>query len=357
MKFIRGFFKHKKRFNKKLFLAFLFIFIFSFSNIVNAAGTPSIISYQGRLADSSGNLLGGSGTTYYFKFSIWDDSTVGSGNKLWPAGAPGSTSLTVRSGVFNANIGDTAAGFPDTLDYNFNSEDDVYLQIEVSSDNATFQTLSPRQRIGSTPFSQLSGAVSGTGQSSFGALTPISGSVVSVVSTTTNSIALSIRGVLGQVADLLQIKNSNGDNLFSVNSAGLATFSTASTTALSALNSLSVGTTATTTIRGELNATSTFAGGVDITRGLNLNSGYIYGAGLTSCSAGTDKLLYNATTGQFSCGTDAGAGSGISSLGALGQAQTGAGQTFATSTDTNIGLTITSAGDVHTFTSTWSGVL
>src|SRR5882724_2909592 len=73
-----------------------------------AAGVPSIISYQGRLTDASGNLLGGSGTTYYFKFSLWDSATIGSGSQLWPTAGPTSYTRTVRQGVFNANIGDTA---------------------------------------------------------------------------------------------------------------------------------------------------------------------------------------------------------------------------------------------------------
>jgi hypothetical protein len=44
-------------------------------------------------------------------------------------------------------------------------------------------------------------------------------------------------------------------------------------------------------------------------------------------------------------------------LGAAGQLQNGASQTFATSTDTNIGLTITSLANVHTFTTIWNGIL
>ena len=105
-------------------------------------------------------------------------------------------------------------------------------------------------------------------------------------------------------------------------------------------------------------ATSSFAGGVAITKGLNIGSGYIYGAGLQACANSADKLTYDATTGKFGCGTDAGAGGGITSLAAqYSPLQTGAGQTFATSSDTNIALTITSNSDIHTFTPSWVGTL
>jgi hypothetical protein len=63
----------------------------------------------------------------------------------------------VRQGVFNVNIGDTANGYPDVLDYNLSSGN-IYLQVEVSSDGVTFETLSPRQQIFSTAFSQVSGS-------------------------------------------------------------------------------------------------------------------------------------------------------------------------------------------------------
>ncbi|TSC57168.1 MAG: putative serine-rich adhesin for platelets-like, partial [Parcubacteria group bacterium Greene0416_79] len=205
------------------FLALLLSFTFLFSPVAvyGASGVPTILSYQGRLANSSGDLLGGSGTTYYFKFSIWDNATVGSGTRLWPIGVPATTTSTVRQGVFTVNIGDTANSYPDVLDYNFNSSSDIYLQVEVSSDNNSSQTLSPRQRISASAFARLSSAVSGsTTPSSFGTTTPFGTSVVSVEATSTNTTALSLRSVLNQIANIFQVQSSTGANLLFVNSTG-----------------------------------------------------------------------------------------------------------------------------------------
>src|SRR3989338_6332071 len=258
-------------FPRKSLIFIVLLSLLSFSTPLYSAGTPTIFSYQGRLADSNGDLLGSSsGTTYYFKFSIWNNATVDSGTRLWPTDAPVSTSLTVRQGVFSVNIGDTSAGFPDTLDYDFNTNSDVYLQVEVSSDNSSFQTLSPRQRISSAPFAKLAGSVSGTGSSSFGTTTPFGTSVVSVEATSTTATALSLRAILNQSANLFQIQDSNTNNLLSINSIGglfasstlnvtgatrlystlnlfgLATLNQASSTGLSA-NFAEFGGTATTT--------------------------------------------------------------------------------------------------------------
>ncbi len=255
--------------------------------IAEAASVPTILSYQGRLADSSGNLLGGTGTSYYFKFSIWDNSTVGSGSRVWPTSTPTSFSATVREGVFNVNIGDTANGYPDTLDYNFSENSNVYLQVEVSSNGSSFETLSPRQRIGSSAFAQVSGAVSGTQSSVFGATTPAANSVVTIVASSTTAIPLTIKGAALQSASLFQIQNAAGANLFTVNQNG----------------QLSIGVTTPTTILGDT-GTSTFSGGV------KLNTGNFQVATLTGCdSIDTDA------DGNFICGTDAtGAGGGIATI-------------------------------------------
>lgn len=204
---------------KNIFVIILFAFLF-LCIPVYAVGVPSIISYQGRLADSNGDLLGDSGTAYYFKFSIWDDATVGVGSKLWPSSDPSVTTATVREGVFNVNIGDTDNGYPDELNLDFNTNSNIYLQVEVSSDNSNFETLSPRQRIASAVFSQLTGSVSGTGQSSFGTTTPLSSVVVTIESTSTSDIPLVIQGIVSQSADLFRIISSTESKLFTFTAGG-----------------------------------------------------------------------------------------------------------------------------------------
>ena len=214
-----------------LFLVVVFSLSLSFGSVFAAQLPAEIFTYQGRLADSGGNLLGGSGTTYYFKFSIWNNATVGSGTRVWPTSAPTSVGSTVRQGVFTVNVGDTANGYPDTLNLDFSNYANLYLQIEVSSDNSTFETLSPRQQLTSAAFARVAGATVGTTTPSlFGTTTAATNSFVTIAATSSNSIPLSIVGALSQVANLFQIKNSAGTNLFSVGADGGVTATEATTT-------------------------------------------------------------------------------------------------------------------------------
>ncbi len=199
-----------------------------------AAAPPSILSYQGRLANSSGDLLGGSGTAYYFKFSIWNNATVGSGTRLWPASAPTATTATVRQGVFTVNIGDTANGYPDPLSLDFSNYSALYLQVEVSSNGSSYETLSPRQRITSSAYAQLAGGVVGTTtQSAFGTTTPYSDSLVTVAATSSSQSLLSIIAAATHTAPLLQILNNSFQNLFSITSSGAIMSSSTATSTLS----------------------------------------------------------------------------------------------------------------------------
>src|SRR3989344_2797824 len=223
-KTVKTFFNITKSFSVSFYiLVFLLSSLGFFYNPIETfaySGVPTILSYQGRLTDGAGDLVGGSGTSYYFKFSIWTTFATTTGSRLWPTSSPTSFTSTVRQGIFNINIGDTVNGYPDTLDYNFNTNNTIFLQIEVSSNGSTFETLSPRQQISATAFAELTAKVSGIGQSSFGTTTPILNSVVTVEATSTSAIPISVRAFVGQVASLFRIEDSSLNHLFSINSLG-----------------------------------------------------------------------------------------------------------------------------------------
>lgn len=121
------------------------------------AGVSAKLSYQGRLTDLSGNPLGGSGTNYCFRFSIYDAAS--GGTRIWPAGVPASTTVKVEDGVFNTDIG-TADSLA-TLD--FSANDTVFLNVEVNATPTTctgaWEQLDLRQRIDSVGYARAAEGV------------------------------------------------------------------------------------------------------------------------------------------------------------------------------------------------------
>jgi fibronectin-binding autotransporter adhesin len=238
-------------------------FVFFIVNFANAS-VPRILSFQGRLTNATGDLLGGSGTNYYFKFSIYNSSS--SVSALWSSSASG-ISIKVTQGVFNTLLGDTTAGY-NSLDLDFDSSS-YYLEVQVSSDNISFETLSPRQRIVSSGFAVNAETVHGgrflntTGVGQFGGLATVS---YSRFGTAVTSHALS------GPSDLLI------GGIFE--SAGQAFFDSSASVSLN----FEVG--------GFASSSQTF------------------GSGLTNCNNTiTSKLLWSSATGKFSCGTDQSSGS------------------------------------------------
>ncbi|MSU60625.1 MAG: hypothetical protein EXS52_01770, partial [Candidatus Staskawiczbacteria bacterium] len=146
----------------QLVLLVALVSFISIPGVYATAGVPEIIVQQGRLLNSSGSLLGGSGTDYCFKFSIYTASS--GGTKLWPSGDPSTMVISVVNGVFSAPIGDTSAG-GDALDYNFQDNDAVYLDVDVATRTGgvcgSFESLDPRQRIASSGFAINANTIGG----------------------------------------------------------------------------------------------------------------------------------------------------------------------------------------------------
>ena len=119
--------------------------------------------------------------SYCFRYSIWDNPAVGSGNQLWPqvalgdaSSTPTTSSSTVTDGVFSSELG--LADTLGSLDFGANnvSTSSYYLQVQVSSSTptcatASFSTLSPRQQITSDAWAQTAEAVYGNQLRTLGA--------------------------------------------------------------------------------------------------------------------------------------------------------------------------------------------
>jgi hypothetical protein len=147
-----------------IFSVFLYISLAERTFVVLPAaasyGVPESIAYQGLLTDTSGNPLGGSGSVYCFRYSIWD--SVSSGTQLWPGGTPGNSTTTVTDGIFSDQLGRI-----DSLSsLDFESTSTYFLQVQVSTSSLTcatgLETLSPRQQITSDAWSQTSQSVFGS---------------------------------------------------------------------------------------------------------------------------------------------------------------------------------------------------
>ena len=121
-------------------------------NAAGATPAPLQISYEGRLTDSSGNALGGTGTAYCYRFSIYDSPT--GGTQLWPGGTPSATKATTTDGVFSATIG--AADTLTSTIFDFSTTSSAYLQVDVSTTSQTcasnVESLTPRQQINSAGY-------------------------------------------------------------------------------------------------------------------------------------------------------------------------------------------------------------
>lgn len=123
------------------------------AGIANGPSVPNLINFQGRLTDASGNpVADGSHTINY---TIWNLPTGGS--TLWTE----NTSQSTSSGLFTHNLGSVTA-LPEEL---FQTYDSLYLQVQADG-----QTILPRIRLTSTPYTRVSNNLETNNTFNLGAL-------------------------------------------------------------------------------------------------------------------------------------------------------------------------------------------
>ena len=119
-----------------LILTFLLLWTVVCGPSTAQADIPHLISYQGRLTDTSGNaVLNGS---YNIKFSIY--SSEAGGAPLWF----NTRSVTVEDGIFDVLLGEAK-----TLDLPFDAQ--YYLGIQVGTE----QEMTPRQKLASVGYAYM----------------------------------------------------------------------------------------------------------------------------------------------------------------------------------------------------------
>jgi hypothetical protein len=116
-------------------------------------GAPTVVSYQGQVT-VNGVFYTGDG---YFKFAVvnqagdtsyWSNDGTSNGG-----GEPNDpVTLAVSKGLFNVLFGDTSLDHMTALPASVFSETGRYLRVWFSSDDLSFEQLSPDQRIASAPY-------------------------------------------------------------------------------------------------------------------------------------------------------------------------------------------------------------
>jgi hypothetical protein len=123
-------------------------------DIIQAGGSPAVVSYQGQVT-MSGNPYSGNG---YFKFAVVNSAGTSSywsnDNTSINGGEPtAAVQITVSNGLFSVLLGDTTlSGMTQALTASVFDQPDRYLKVWFSSDNINFNHLTPDTRIAAVPY-------------------------------------------------------------------------------------------------------------------------------------------------------------------------------------------------------------
>ena len=143
------------RYNKISRLATIFVvlvgiafLLIPFIKTMKAASAPNIISYQGRVLDTNANPVGDASVNMQFRFY----DSLAAGTCLWSNDATDCTtnankSITLTTGLFSENLGDTGDGYAAIADSTFADNASVYLEVQIGA-----ETLTPRKQIVAAPY-------------------------------------------------------------------------------------------------------------------------------------------------------------------------------------------------------------
>jgi hypothetical protein len=183
----------------KIVLSALLLFAVSclLSAVSCLAAVPSLINYQGVLKDSTGVPQNGE---FAMKFCIYNDST--GGDSLW---CEINMAVQVKNGLFNVLLG-SVTPIPDSVFY----EPETWLQVQVGG-----SVLSPRRRIASVGYAFTDGDWAIDGDNIYRQQGNVG------IGTDMPTARLD---VLGNGGTSLNIKDSGGNSLLSIQESGSVNF-------------------------------------------------------------------------------------------------------------------------------------
>ncbi|NQV89026.1 MAG: hypothetical protein HQ488_01765 [Parcubacteria group bacterium] len=142
-----------KRSTQFVTLTLVILSLMAVFGVVLSAAPPNVVTYQGRVLDTNG--VPSSSSSLTMKFFFYDASS--SGTCLWSnssadcdSNTPASTtgrSVTLTTGLFTQNLGDTSDSFAAVADSVFGDNTSVYLEVDIAG-----ETLSPRKRLTAAPY-------------------------------------------------------------------------------------------------------------------------------------------------------------------------------------------------------------
>ncbi|MFH1973534.1 MAG: hypothetical protein ABIK13_02910, partial [Patescibacteria group bacterium] len=207
----------------KLFIAAVIIcaaFVVFGPETTVAQGINRSVSYQGKLLTASEIPVADG--DYAVKFSLYDAES--GGNRLWTSSgttsSPSAVTVTVHSGLFTVQLGDTTAGQnPFTLDWN---QPGLYLGVTIAAD----AEMTPRKRLTSVPYAFVAETLQGQYASSSvdtagGNLFALHQNATDAATGDRTSLFIATSGT-SNLYDYL-IKASNGSEVFTVSRLGNVT--------------------------------------------------------------------------------------------------------------------------------------